>query len=381
MSQEMTSKQRILTALRKGIPDRVPVVARMWKFLRKHYPDISKDPLELRLRAHQEFGNDIWVYAPGPPMPCFSPLGKAWRDDIEVEIKLEIRNGRNWWERTIHTPKGDLHDIKQALIVKKGSGSGPEIIEPLIKDPKIDLPKMPYMMADPKRIDLEKIKFYEKKVGDKGVVVADMYGPIDCRDMLKPEDFMTLYYDDRGAFREIVRIGAEAMMAETKYVLDAGMRLIFTWWFYTSPSYGWSPEIYKNEFLPWLIKHVELVHSYQDALYIYYDDGKMGNFIDMYVDAGVDVLMTLTPPPLGDADPEDIKKRFGNKVALMGGFDAINEIWLSTPNKIRETVRERLSIYKPGGGYIMDGSNSLVWETPVENVKAFVESGIEFGRY
>jgi len=29
----------------------------------------------------------------------------------------------------------------------------------------------------------------------------------------------------------------------------------------------------------------------------------------------------------------------------------------------------------------MDGSNSLVWETPVENVKAFVESGIEFGRY
>ncbi len=65
----------------------------------------------------------------------------------------------------------------------------------------------------------------------------------------------------------------------------------------------------------------------------------------------------------------------------MGGFDAVNEIWLSTPGRIRETVKRRLEVFKPGGGYIMDGSNSLVWETGPENVKSFIGAGIEFGRY
>ena len=36
---------------------------------------------------------------------------------------------------------------------------------------------------------------------------------------MRPDDFLMLYYDDRDAFREIVRIGAEAMMAETRHAL------------------------------------------------------------------------------------------------------------------------------------------------------------------
>jgi len=35
----------------------------------------------------------------------------------------------------------------------------------------------------------------------------------------------------------------------------------------------------------------------------------------------------------------------------------------------------------PGGGYILDGSNSLVYETPPENVRALAEAGREFGVY
>ena len=199
--------------------------------------------------------------------------------------------------------------------------------------------------------------------------------------MLRPDEFMMLYHDDRDAFRRIVEIGGEAMMAETKQVLDAGLRLINAWWFYCSRSYGWSPEIYREMFLPWLVKHVELVHGYEDAIYIYYDDGRLAMFADMYVDAGLDVLMTCAPPPLGDADPKGFKVRYWDRVCLMGGFDAVNEIWRSKPGSIRETVRKRLEILKPGGGYIMDGSNSLVYETPAENVKSFVDAGIEFGRY
>jgi len=56
-------------------------------------------------------------------------------------------------------------------------------------------------------------------------------------------------------------------------------------------------------------------------------------------------------------------------------------VHLSDPDSIRGMVEERLAIYKPGGGYIMDGSNSLVYETPPENVRALATAGREFCGY
>ena len=162
--------------------------------------------------------------------------------------------------------------------------------------------------------------------------------------------------------------------------MEAGFKVIKTWWFYSSPSAGWSPRIYEEMFLPHLVRHVELVHSH-DAIYVYYDDGKMAGFLDFYVDSGIDCLMTLAPPPLGDAVPEEVKRKYGDRVCLMGGIDAVNEVYLSSPADIRRMVKERLEVYKPGGGYIMDGSNSLVYETPPENVRALADAGAEFGGY
>ena len=375
----MTSRERFLTALRREQPDRVPMPLRMWKFLRKHDRG-GGDALERACRAQAEFGIDIYLPISGYSYPCFTPLGTPWRDDVEVEMRHEARTDRNIWERTIHTPLGELHDIKQALIVREGSGDGPEIVEPLVKDCRRDLPLIRYMHQDPARTDVGASLDLDRRLGERGVGIAHIYSPIDCRDVMRPDDFLVLYYDDRDAFREVVRLGAEAMMAETRHALAGGLRLLQVWWFYASPSYGWSPTIYRDEFLPYLASHVELVHAH-GGTYIYYDDGRMARFADMYVDTGIDCLMTCTPPPMGDAVPDDFQRRYGDRVCLMGGIDAVNEVYLSTPAKIRNMVRERLGVYKTDGGYIMDGSNSLVYETPAENVRALAEAGREFGAY
>lgn len=353
---------------------------RMWKFLLKHYPDVE-DRVERNLLAHEEFGIDIWHYSKKPPLPCFDPRAEAWRDDIEVEVRREVRGGMEYWNRTIHTPEGDLHDVKRAMIVSNGSGSGPEVVEPLVKDLKRDLPLLRYMHADPAKYDIQATLEADRRIGDRGLTFANLYSPIDCRsDVLKQEDFLMLYYDDKEAFREIVGLGAEAMMAETRVALEAGLKVIKTWWFYASPSAGWSPRIYEEMFLPHLVRQVELVHSH-DAIYVYYDDGKMREFADFYVDAGIDCLMTLCPPPMGDAEPSEMKEKYGDRVCLMGGIDIVNDVFLSNPDRIRELVKKRLGIFKPGGAFILDGSNSISWETPLENVQALAEAGREFGGY
>ena len=149
----MTPRQRLMTALRGGQSDHVPMPLRMWKFLQKHYPDVE-DGLERNLLAQEEFGIDIWHYSRKPPLPCFNPLEEPWRDDIDVEVRHEVQGGMDYWYRTIHTPAGDLRDVKRAMIVTNGSGSGPEVVEPLVKDVKRDLPLLRYMHGDPAKYDI-----------------------------------------------------------------------------------------------------------------------------------------------------------------------------------------------------------------------------------
>ncbi len=374
----MTPRERLLTALRRQIPDRVPMPLRMPKFMRKHRPEIMNG-LEMNLAAREEFGIDIWQDHLGPILPCYSPE-TFWREDVTVEMRHEIRNGRNIWERTIHTPEGDLHDVKQALIVSDGSGEGPEIVEPLVKDLNRDIPPLQYMHMDPRKLDVENALRIEQQLGDRGLGIVNLYSPIDCREVMNQEDFLALYHEDNGAFRAIVDVGAKAMMAETIRGLEAGFKVFRTWWFYTSPSAGWSPRIYEEIFLPYLVRHVELIHQH-GGTYIYYDDGKLTQFMDFYVDSGVDCVMTLTPPPMGDADPKVIKEKYGGRICLMGGIDVVNEVCRSTPQAIHRTVKERMEVYKTGGGYIFDGSNSIPYETPEKNVRALAEAGREFGGY
>jgi hypothetical protein len=76
------------------------------------------------------------------------------------------------------------------------------------------------MMADPGLTDISRAIEMDRVLGDRGAIIANLMSPIDCRDMLRQADFLMLYYDDREASREIVRIGGKACLAETRAFLD-----------------------------------------------------------------------------------------------------------------------------------------------------------------
>jgi len=378
----MTSRERLLTAFRGRQPDRVPVVARMWKFLRKHYAHM---PVPQRiLKAAEEFDLDIVDYSKAFPLPIFSPAETNWRKDINVQLREEMRGEIKYIHRTIDTPAGQLTDVKMQAPPGPvyGSSVGPEIVEPLIKDVTKDLDKIRYMMADVSLYDVQAIKNRIAEVGDRGVVWADMYSPLDCRieDTMKQIDFLTLYYDDQGAFRELLDIGRQASLNEIKTCLEAGAEVIHVWWFYASISAGWSPRIFEECFAPMIKEQVELTHEY-GAVYVYYDDGMIKKTLPFIAQSGTDAFMTLLPAPMGDIDVVEVKEEYGDRMALMGGFDAVNDIQRSTPQAIHDLVGERLPQLKKNGGYLFDASNCLPYETPHENVKAFCDAGREFGAY
>jgi uroporphyrinogen-III decarboxylase len=220
-----------------------------------------------------------------------------------------------------------------------------------------------------------------ERVGELGMVLAMARSPLDTQagTLYAMEDMMVDYYERRKFFDELLGIWFDKMMAETTAVLEAGAQAIFGSWFYCSLSVGWSPGIFREVFLPMIKAHVDLVHSY-GAIYDYYDDGKCMGIADMIKEAGADIFETLTPPPVGDVDLAEIKRRIGDAVCLKGYGDLLWVIKHGTPKDVENMVREAMQIAAPGGGFIMGTSDSIREGTPRENMATYFAAARRYGQ-
>jgi uroporphyrinogen decarboxylase len=93
----------------------------------------------------------------------------------------------------------------------------------------------------------------------------------------------------------------------------------------------------------------------------------------------MDIIATLTPPPVGDVDLAEAKKRVGDKTCLKGNIDLIYVLLKGTPELVRKSVREAIDAAADGGGFILSTSDSIREGTPVENVRAYSEAAREYG--
>ena len=194
------------------------------------------------------------------------------------------------------------------------------------------------------------------------------------------ENLMIDYYEDKELFTDITNRFMSHIMNETKVCLENGITNIFGSWYYTSLSAGWSPKIFREEFVPLMKEHVNLVHQY-GGTYDLYDDGKSMVMMKDYVETGADVLETLTPPPVGDVDLAEAKRIAGNKMTLKGYIDLIYVLKFGTTELVKNTVIDAIKIAGQGGRLILGTSDSIREGTPEENVRTYFETARKYGKY
>jgi len=78
---------------------------------------------------------------------------------------------------------------------------------------------------------------------------------------------------------------------------------------------------------------------------------------------------------------KDIKERFGDKVALMGGLDQTKTLIMGTPKDVENEARDAIEQAAINGGFILSGGCELSAITPPENIIAAVETAKKYGRY
>ena len=79
---------------------------------------------------------------------------------------------------------------------------------------------------------------------------------------------------------------------------------------------------------------------------------------------------------------DTLKSEFGDKIVFNGGIDSHHTLMEKDTEGVREDTRKVLQTMMPGGGYIAGASHdTILEETPVENVIAMFETVREYGQY
>jgi uroporphyrinogen decarboxylase len=372
MTVEMTSRQRLLAAIRHQEPDRVPISPRHYDYLHgvegchcwMHY-----------LRFAQRMGADpLLIVEPRWSNYVFHFEGRY--DDIPgVDLRMEILDDGDarLVRRIFHTPAGDLTCVHQ-LPTKESQVTMDHLVEPPVKS-RADLEKLRFLLPAPETAYVQDVALIKELVGERGIVEVRATQGTDqfLVDAVGVEPAFLLYYDDRELLRELLSMFNVYHQAVIRQALEAGVEMVFDTWYNASMSIGWSPAQFRELFLPFIKANVDLVHGY-GAIYDYYDDGRMDRTLEFLAEAGVDVVQTLTPPPMGDVDLASAKARIGDRVCLKGNLDQVNVILRGTPVEIGESVRRTVGIGAPGSGFILSTADSLRPETPWENVVAFFDA-------
>lgn len=106
-----------------------------------------------------------------------------------------------------------------------------------------------------------------------------------------------------------------------------------------------------------------------------------GNIVDIlpeYIEAGLNGWQSLEVQSM--IDHEDLKKKFGDKLLLVGGIDSSDVMCFGTPEDVKQHVKKQIKAMGKGGGYILGPTHDYL-NVSFDNAIAMRDACYKYGRY
>ena len=140
-----------------------------------------------------------------------------------------------------------------------------------------------------------------------------------------------------------------------------------------------SPNDYKRLYASRFLKLSEVCHN-NNMLYLRHTDGNIMQFADEFLlNSGFDGYQSVDPS--AGMDIGFIKKKYGDRITLMGNVDCAQILHLGTKDDVISETKKVLKIASPGGGHILSSSNTIHSDVPTENFIQMLETVREYGNY
>jgi uroporphyrinogen decarboxylase len=376
----MTSRQRMLTAMTRGIPDRVPaspdtnwmIPARLtgkpfWEVYLNGDPPIWKAYNDcVRHYGIDGFSHHGYVTLPGNP-------------NVQGSRKIIHKSDERVVVRsTMNCPAGKLTGETTYLRYE-----APTQTEKRFKTfDRSTLEFLPYLFPDPSRATLERYKMVQKDMGDAGVVGLCIDLPTLWTQRREPaEAAMFDYYDSRDVLDEAIAYETDWLVRLAKRLCELEDRPDFVFFPNSGMITMQSLEIMKRYSIPALRKLTKIFKE-ADIVTSLHCCGKERALVEIAAnETDLDCIDPLEIPPMGDCDLEEIKKRFGNKLALKGNLHTTEVMLRMDADTVEMEARKVLDIAMAGGGFILATGDQCGRDTPDANITRLVEVCEQYGRY
>jgi len=142
-----------------------------------------------------------------------------------------------------------------------------------------------------------------------------------------------------------------------------------------------SPELYRKRVKPFQARLYRHIKSTWDGFLLLHSDGSIRPIIGDLIEIGVDILNPVQFSAR-DMDLAGLKKEFGREVTFWGGgFNTQTTLPFGSAREVAEEVRRNLEIMAPGGGYVFASVHNITEGAPAENIIAAYQTAYEAGKY
>ena len=344
----MTPRERINTAMKMGIPDRVPV----WCLLSLEHiinhgmkdsksPKVIEELVEAECRLIEEYNFDGGlVYLPGCKKNANIEqfMHRATKDVPTGAVTKDFDTADpESWMRDI--PKYESDDFYSSRLAREIAGEdvhlggwvGDGFSKAIQWFPTLDEAMMAILMD-----------------------------PAKFRKMID-------YFDEQSIASAVAQIKLgklESIQISSPY---AGSSFI-------------SLDTYKDMVLNSVSKLAKAIDETNGFAYIH-TCGSIGDRLELLANTGAHGIECMDPPPLGDITLADSKKRVGKKIFLKGNIDSVNILLQSTNEVVERNVIETIKAGKPDGSYILSTACSVSPAVSKERVKILANYADEYDQY
>jgi hypothetical protein len=391
----MNTRERIFGVIEGRIPDRVPVclyIPDEGNFLQQMYPDLDRsNPLECAkklIELERDLGLDVFVRV-------LNGIYPEW----VIHGGLNTETDTEKWEVSTHESKVAGSIVKQTIVRTPGgvleqefrvsdSESPPGTMwfsctkKPVRSEKDLDIlinfePSMSPSFPAHVRKMAARVKQY---LEDDGVLAVWAPGAVynQAALLVDPNDLAGLFLVDYPFYERLMDYCLKRTLPFLKALGESDFDVFCVGG--DAPGGFLGMRNYDTYVLPFEKKFVANVKKL-GAKILYHNCGKSMVLAQSYQKLQVDMIEAFAPPPLGDGDLKKAKMLSEGSYTIVGNVDQINVMKQGSVDEVKRMTRETVETGKKGGRFVLQNADYLEHGTPEENVRAYVETGLEYGVY
>jgi len=349
----VTSRERFLTAINIGQPDRVPMFdflfqEPLYEGLIGHRPGSYNGPdaLELAKKLNMDA---IWV-----PLAGFQGYSPEWINETTYRDEwgtVFTRSEVSWpIDSPISYPIQSVEDFKK------------------------------YNCPDPLAPgrDLELRQTIEMNRDSQLAITCGVQGPLTTAWLLMGfETISYSLYDNPELLESVFAMSNDFFKKAAKIAVECGVDGI---WVSEdlgdSNSVFFRKDMYREHFYPYLKDLVDYIDSLGVPALLH-SCGNINAYLDLIAETKVRSIHPMQRT--AGMSLKGIKQEYGKRFCLIGNIDSSGTLPFGTIEDVRSEVRQAITDGSENGGYILASDHSLHDGISIENIRAMFDEGLKAG--